>query len=612
MTTLLETTGMREVDVFTGPHSRMKYLVHLYSEKLSSTDFTSYADLKALLLSLVSTFSEFKNHEHIENKCIMQKLQNRLNFLHVEVTAVNQVHSDNHLSEMKDMLEDLYKKVDMCLSQIEMEQMGKEVQQALQEFTQDFLPHMKEEEEVFQPLLIEYFTMDELMEIKTDVMELHSQLTKYDPYEKVFSEHEQDEFEQSKLLAVPDEVMLQVFSYLSPKELCRSSQVCSRWSNLAKDGSLWKHINPMDWAMGDWRFEQPNEEEEICGCNKDVPEYYDEDKDYDESGESDESQSRPTPDYVLAIEKESKMLRSIARHLLPVVGSSVETLLLANSCGITSSLLYKMLSNCPNLKILNVCHTRVSDVAFRGLGDGGLGCKLEHLNLAGCVRITDITLVNLAKALSKRVVQPTHSLTDVNNDEHNLILDKNGVPKCSCNSDYQEGPPDAQRPNDVDISNKHGNDSHVKSTTDPRIFSVEVNIHQSKKFAGPGDDHYRCATTKINKKQCGTKNVQYNETQINARITFRYLNLSGCHQITDAGLRTLAKAGPLPRLQHLDLSGCLNVTADGLTELTNATKNLDHEQFFYCDNIHGGPHEDTASGCQNLQSDCRVCCRSGE
>lgn len=76
--------------------------------------------------------------------------------------------------------------------------------------------------------------------------------------------------------------------------------------------------------------------------------------------------------------------------------------------------------------------------------------------------------------------------------------------------------------------------------------------------------------------------------------------------------RALARYGGLPKLRHLDLSGCLQVTAQGLMELVFVCPNLDHTEFFYCDNIDEGPYPDTASGCQNLQCKNRVCCRSGE
>lgn len=51
---------------------------------------------------------------------------------------------------------------------------------------------------------------------------------------------------------LPSEIMLTVFSYLNPQELCRCSQVSTKWSQLAKTGSLWKHLYPVHWARGKW------------------------------------------------------------------------------------------------------------------------------------------------------------------------------------------------------------------------------------------------------------------------------------------------------------------------------------------------------------------------
>lgn len=50
---------------------------------------------------------------------------------------------------------------------------------------------------------------------------------------------------------LPPEVMLKIFSYLNPQELCRCSQVNSKWAQLAKAGSLWKHLYPVLWARGE-------------------------------------------------------------------------------------------------------------------------------------------------------------------------------------------------------------------------------------------------------------------------------------------------------------------------------------------------------------------------
>lgn len=49
---------------------------------------------------------------------------------------------------------------------------------------------------------------------------------------------------------LPPEVMVTIFSYLNPQELCQCSQVSTAWSQLAKTGSLWKHLYPVRWARG--------------------------------------------------------------------------------------------------------------------------------------------------------------------------------------------------------------------------------------------------------------------------------------------------------------------------------------------------------------------------
>lgn len=76
---------------------------------------------------------------------------------------------------------------------------------------------------------------------------------------------------QPLLLRLPPEVTLKIFSYLSPKDLCRSAQVCTSWSTLAKDGQLWKELHPVRWIYRkDWRF--GIDEVDICDCNCGVDE----------------------------------------------------------------------------------------------------------------------------------------------------------------------------------------------------------------------------------------------------------------------------------------------------------------------------------------------------
>ncbi|XP_067833814.1 F-box/LRR-repeat protein 5, partial [Heptranchias perlo] len=159
-----------EVDVFSAPHWRMKKLVNLYSEKLSNTNFSNSRDFQALLTSLYATLHRVKSHEQIENEYIMDELQLRLRALSVRNSSVSNVHSDNKLSDMLSLFE---KGLKNFKNEYEQLNYSRQLKEKLDAFTRDFIPHMKEEEEVFQPLLMEYFTYEELKDIKMKVIARH-------------------------------------------------------------------------------------------------------------------------------------------------------------------------------------------------------------------------------------------------------------------------------------------------------------------------------------------------------------------------------------------------------------------------------------------------------
>lgn len=64
------------------------------------------------------------------------------------------------------------------------------------------------------------------------------------------SELEKNGNSSTHISQLPTEIMLRLFHYLGPEDLCRCSQVCSSWSELAKTGSLWRHLYPVRWARG--------------------------------------------------------------------------------------------------------------------------------------------------------------------------------------------------------------------------------------------------------------------------------------------------------------------------------------------------------------------------
>ncbi|XP_033647500.1 F-box/LRR-repeat protein 5-like isoform X2 [Asterias rubens] len=662
-----------EVDVFSGPHSRMKELVRIYSNKLTVTDFSNYADLRELLWSLRSTFREFQTHECIENECIMQKLKHRLDFLKVENQAVYKVHSDNRLSDMQGLLEDGCHRTEHLQSPSEMRTIGSQIKDALEVFTKNFLPHMQEEEEFFQPLLMQYFTYDELKEIRYNVIEKHSLHTKYNLEQDKESSHEntsekvdglKEDVEDKvtcRVSGLPSETLLQIFSYLNPKDLSHCAQVSSHWNEMALDGSLWKNLYPVRWAQGDWSFYFDESDAELQDIppeddEEDIYVTKDEDADFDESeasADSDEKNNHAVNQSVTSIRRETKMLEGIAKYLIPVVGHGVERLNLSQSRGLNNAAVYRLLANTPNLKHLDLSLTKVSDIAFKGFGKNGSGRQLKYLNLAGSTSISDSTLRRLAAAIAPPMEkqQPKCDNTKRSNEisctgsecnshcrgmnaSDELPTDKNGRPMVRCHKHTVNGSEIANPTstvtrlsstrerinvilNDADVTQRDADVTQRDADVIRHdMTQCDADVTSYRTEGGLSNDRgaivapRTCSSNTHSIKDTIIINQEGNDTE--GRSQLEFLSLAGCYKITDNGLRLLATNGGLPHLKHLDLSGCLNVTSAGLNQLATVCHGIVQEEFFYCDNILEGPYPDTASGCQNLQCSNLVCCRSGE
>ncbi|XP_062280770.1 F-box/LRR-repeat protein 5 isoform X1 [Scomber scombrus] len=408
-----------EVDVFTGPHWRMKQLVGLYCEKLSKTNFSNNNDFRSFLQSLCATFKEFKMHEQIENEYIIGLLQQRC-------CTVYNVHSDNKLSEMLSLFE---KGLHNVKSEYEQLNYAQQLKERLEAFTQDFLPHMKEEEEVFQPMLMQYFTYEELKDIKKQVIAQHCSQQQWDCAAEVlkgfrlwsqaeelqkafkYADHEKTDYEleqngnsSTHISQLPTEIMLRLFHYLSPEDLCRCSQVCTSWSELAKTGSLWRHLYPVHWARGDYYngplgdLNQEPDEDWVKSRQNEGRAYqeWDEDADVDESDVSGHTEGSLA---INTAQREKRLLNGIIQNLLPAVGPSVKSVVLAYSSTVSSKMVRQILSLCPNITHLDLTQTDVTDSAFDSWSSLGACLSLEHLDLSGCEKITDHTLKKLSVGL---------------------------------------------------------------------------------------------------------------------------------------------------------------------------------------------------------------------
>ena len=139
------------------------------------------------------------------------------------------------------------------------------LQEALYDFLDDFLPHMEEEENTFQPLLNQYFNYEELKQIQETVISQHEEWKEKVTSEKSLKRFKRDsessvvvanEVEEDVLRTLPDEILLQIFHCLSdPRDLASASQVCTRWNKISKSGQLWRHVPLSQWERGIWSWQ---------------------------------------------------------------------------------------------------------------------------------------------------------------------------------------------------------------------------------------------------------------------------------------------------------------------------------------------------------------------
>lgn len=633
-----------EIDVFSVPHSRMKQLVDVYCKKLTCTDFTDYAALESLLHDLHQTFCEFKSHEQIENQYIMKKLKKRLKAMSIHDASVCNCHSDNRLSDILALVEDGYS----CTSKTEAERInfGIKLRNALQEFTGVFLPHMKEEEEVFQPMLIKYFEYEELKCLKEQVIEEHDKFRAYDcDREKVSLEEEESdlkvdisECDRSKSsFQLPPEVMSHIFSFLTPHELLRCSQVSRTWYEVSHNPALWKEIYPCHWAHGIWDTQDVDSEDLLEAFHSSVShsnDCYDEDADFDESGDSDadvSEDSDETDERKKIFNREVKALSALVKYLLPAVGTGVQKIVLASCKGLTSTLLRSILRLCPNVVYLDLSYTSINDSAFKGLKDTLSCAHLQHLDLSGCMGITDLGLFRLADCMA--VLPPylpncKEELCSVYLEDCDRLFSACGIGanEANCCCEIEDSGYLLQRRaalcSECQVDRfcaavcawkKGGVMCHVARLSEQCPYVNKYRESDSQDVLLSTYSAIRTNNSALERAGCegqGSFVSGYTDVTVRAVSALKFLSLSGCWEVTDEGLRCLAEAGLLTHLEYLDVSGCSYLSGAGLCEFISMAPSLLPENFYYCSEIEDGPYSESANGCQNLENDYRPCCRN--
>jgi len=178
-----------EVNVYSIPHSRMKRLAQMAVDKLKNTNSANASELLTTVKTLSRVFYEFKTHERIENECIMRRLQAKLKKLNIQNTAVCNCHKDDELSRMLKLFAEGIRH--STKSEADRIKYGFKLQRELEKFQEHFLPHMQEEEDIFQPLLVKYFPIEELRELKESVLKQHQMWNTMDNLDDLVNQYDE-------------------------------------------------------------------------------------------------------------------------------------------------------------------------------------------------------------------------------------------------------------------------------------------------------------------------------------------------------------------------------------------------------------------------------------
>lgn len=511
-----------EYDVFRIPHSRMMQLVNSCNKNLNVTDFANNDALFALLSNLHSVFNEFKSHEDIENEHIMKKLKSKLNAMAIYNSAVCNCHKDDEFTPLLNLVETGYLFTNKTKTTSERISYGVRLRKALNKFTKIFVPHMKEEEEIFQPLLVKYFSLGELVEMKNIVIKLHIQrrkscspLNKLSSYNKIHGiEMEHPHVIKHQNLAIdnysrsinnlPSEVLLKIFSNLSLKDKLRAAKVNKKWHLLIYDKSFWREIN-----INDWKPKNPeNFESKTIRC-----------KDEDDE---DENQSE-------ILISEVKILQFWIKQLLPRVGSYLTNLNLSNCKSLNNNMTRKILQLCPNLSVLDLSYTKVGDNSFKGIRLD----KMSYLNFEGCEKLSDNTFKNLLISS----IKPLKSINDLRDSQHSF-------------EDQQDG--NSKKIENCETSNKS----------------------------------YQSSLNFINLSGCWAITdfgLSYIASKYDLN-NLEYLNLSGCLNLTSLGLRLFVETSD--SLTGENFYYCDNIVDGPMRYSANGCENLECLKKFCCRYAH--------------------------
>ncbi|KAI6647604.1 RUN domain-containing protein [Oopsacas minuta] len=353
-----------QIDLFSQPHSQMRKLVEKINYALHRTNFDDNIAFSKLIASLNNSFAQLDKHERIEIEHIVNNLSLRLPS-DTSVLKEFKHHTSGHchLEQVQKILAKGGKLINTGQRK-DRKLFKRELIREVRVFIKEYFPHMEEEECIFQPLLMQYFTENELIQLHIKIIELHQTLSSPPSTRKSYDN-------SCHIIHAPNEVIVKILSHLAIRDLLTVSQSCKRFQILSYTPVLWKNLHVSNWANRIYTNKIPPM----------IP------------------LGKHSIDSFESAERVQTILTFIIKKVIPLCGNSIESLVVNSIQSVRSNMLLTILQACPNIQHIDFSYTDINDLVF---GQPHLALKLPnltHINLTNCHSITDKTLQRISRAI---------------------------------------------------------------------------------------------------------------------------------------------------------------------------------------------------------------------
>ncbi|KAJ5919770.1 hypothetical protein N7454_009605 [Penicillium verhagenii] len=346
---------------------------------------------------------------------------------------------------------------------------------------------------------------------------------------------------------MPQEIKIEIFRYLTPREIVRCSSVSHMWYEMCYDGQLWSKVDTTDYyqkipsdvlvklmTCGGPFVRDLN----LRGCVQ-----------LREKWPSDGERISDLCRNVVTFSLEGSRIDKTSMHYFLLRNGRLEYINLSGLKSVTNSAMKIIAQSCPMLEVLNVSWCQQVD--SKGL----------RKVVQACGRLTDLRASEIQAFDNKDLVKELF--------QRNTLV-RLAISRTNLSDEALQ-------------TLMHGVDPEIDVLTDRPIVPARRFRHL--------DLHHCTALTDE-----GLKSLAYNVPDLEG------LQVSQCPELTDASIVAVIRT--TPQLSHLELEDLDKLTNETLVELAKApcAQNLEHLNISYCESLGDTGMLQVMKNCQKLRS----------